>query len=138
HQRFDESRDTDAEDAGAVVVDEDGDLHAGRRGSEADDRTRLAAIFDDEVAGPEIGERGAVCVERGDVDLPRLPLSRRDDRRGAHQPHDANDLHGRPPAGILHECWLTGFVLTPGTAWKSVPIPPTCSTRSSKSRRSIS
>jgi len=97
HERLDEPGDTDTENAGAVVIDQDRDLHPCGRRSEADDPARLVAFPDDEVVGPEIGVERTARVERGDVDLPRLALRRADRRGGANQHHDANDPHGVLP-----------------------------------------
>jgi hypothetical protein len=51
------------ERSGAVVVDEDGDLHGGRGRLQADDRPFLAPLLDGDLRGRQIGDRGTFGID---------------------------------------------------------------------------
>jgi hypothetical protein len=102
---LDETDDARAEDAGAVVIDQQRDAQRPRRGFRADDLACLPAFLDREVCHCEIRHRRACAVRCRDIDDPSGIICRTREGRFTSQRR-----HGRcgrqhavpqPPHAIL-------------------------------------
>ncbi len=111
-EALDEPRDGDAEEAGAVVVDEDRNLEARDRGFRLDDLALVASFLHHKIRGGEIGHGGAIAVEGAEVHAPHLGFARRQGTGAADEQRGTREHH-RPPARISRTSILRKRIAEP-------------------------